>query len=316
MASSTPRFLVTGCTGFIGSHLCSYLSQSFPLVGISSSTTRSSFSYDIVSLSDFISGSLDNFLFDFLPTHVIHCAALAHQAYPTSPSDLQLLYRTNVELPLRVAEVSSQFNIERFIFLSSIGVHGSHTASNNYFNEQSPFSPANPYSVSKLDAEVKLRLFFKSKSTLSIIRPTLVYGPNMPGNFRNLTDLIDLGLPLPFGSIANQKSFLSIFNLTRAIELISLHPSAYGEDYVIADQELTSTPELIRFISEVRHRPSRLLPVPAGILTFFKRFPFVGTKVSQLCDDLVVDSSKLRFQLGWRQPFSQSFSMKKSFSVF
>jgi nucleoside-diphosphate-sugar epimerase len=193
-------------------------------------------------------------------------------------------------------------------------VHGSSTAVGEAFTEISPLHPDNHYAVSKVEAEARLTDFFSTSSCdLSILRPALVYGRGAPGNFRRLVHAIDYGLPFPVSKIDNLRSFVSLANLVSAIECVSLSPRAAGEVYLVSDQELISTPALIRTLALARNKTPRFFSLPTSIRGFFCNVPLLGRRYSQLVNNLVIDSSKLRTDLSWSQPFLQSFSLEKSF---
>jgi nucleoside-diphosphate-sugar epimerase len=217
-------------------------------------------------------------------------------------------------LPLRLARLAKRLGLQRFVFLSSIGVHGVSTPPGVSFNELSPIFPSNPYSASKSEAEVKLhRCIDGSSCELTIVRPSLVYGPGMPGNLRALVRAIDGGFPFPLGSVQNNRSFVSLGNLVSAVQYVALHPSAGRETYVVADAETISTADLIRDVSRIRGKPCRLFRVPSNLIRASRHLPIIGIKVGKLVDDLVVDSSKIRHQLGWQHPLSMAEALEEYF---
>ena len=91
-----------------------------------------------------------------------------------------------------------------------------------------------------------------------VLRPPLLYGPGVKGNFLRLMRAIERGIPLPLGSIHNHRSLLSLGNLVDAIMLCLDHPAAAGQTYLLADDEELSTPELVRAIAAAMHKPARL----------------------------------------------------------
>jgi len=148
---------------------------------------------------------------------------------------------------------------------------------------------------------------------LVIVRPSLVYGPGCPGNLRNLLSAVDLCLPFPFRLIDNSRSFLSLDNLVSAVQFLAFDKRVSGHSFVLSDQEHISTPDLLRLIASVRNRKLILLPFPLKLFKLFLRMPFLGRKLHQLTSSLIVDSSKLRVQFGWSQPFDQLSSIKSAF---
>ena len=313
MFSESTRIVVTGANGFIGSALVSALRSKYPVLAVS--RVLPGLSSHEALLSDFLSASSSDKIRKFAPTHLVHCAAAAHKKYPNTNLEYDRLRRANIQLPVDLASVSLRLGLKRFVFLSSVGVHGSYTPPGVLLNESSQFFPVNPYSASKLAAELEIRRLLKDTACeFSIIRPALVYGRGMPGNLRALVKAIDLGLPFPLASIKNRRSFISIENLVSAIEAVTLHPSAPDEAYLAADEEWISSANLIRCAARARNRPALLLPLSPGLMRSLAQLPLVGRTVGQLVDDLVVDSTKLRQQLGWRQPSPQAIALQEAFA--
>jgi len=307
-----PRLLLTGSTGFIGNHILAHFRRLMPVLAISKREL-----IDCVEPSpacDVRTQVLRRKLFDFAPSHIIHCAALAHKAYPRSAGKLKELEEANVLLPIRLAKLAKDLGTNHYIFLSSIGVHGASTAIGECISEDSPIVPMNPYAKSKHAAEEGVKVVLAdSMCKLSVLRPALVYGQGMPGNLRSLIQAVDAGLPLPFKYTQNLRSFVAIENLISAIEAIAIHPDYDGGTFVLSDTELISTPDLIRVIAEARGRPCRLVGLPENVLRLSCVLPFVGTKLSQLTSCLLVNSNQIRSRLGWRQPISQDEAMRKAF---
>ena len=137
-----------------------------------------------------------------------------------------------------------------------------------------------------------------------IIRPPLVYGPGVGGNFRRLASLLHTGVPLPLGSITNARSMISIWNLVDLIELCLRHPAARGHTFLASDGEDLSTPDLLNMLGAAIGHPARLLPCPVPLLRRLSRAVGRDKEFSRLSDSLQVDSSLPRNLLGWRPPQS------------
>jgi UDP-glucose 4-epimerase len=209
----------------------------------------------------------------------------------------------NIEGSRFVAEQAAGAGVRRFVILSSIKVNGE-GGSRQYRADNRP-NPQDSYARSKLAAEEAVReVCARSDMELVIIRSPLVYGPGVKANFRRLMRLVDFGLPLPFGSIENRRSLVGLYNLVDFIEICMVHPSAPGETWLISDDEIVSTPDLLRRLSQIMHRPSRLFGVAPIWLRRLAGPLGLRSAVDRLCDSLQVDSSPARARLGWRPKYS------------
>ncbi len=192
------KILLTGASGFVGRHLVETFSEQYELRLVQ--RKNSEIMDDFAHLERFvISGGIDSTTcwagaFDSVKA-VIHLAGVAHNRHQTQ-QDFQEI---NTEGTLHLAREAAKSGVERFVFVSSIGVNGSST-------EESPFcchdeaDPQNPYAQSKLDAELGLKKIAEDTGLeVVIVRPPLVYGANAPGNFGMLLKLITKVPVLPFG---------------------------------------------------------------------------------------------------------------------
>lgn len=309
---NSARILLTGSTGFIGRALYLRLFSRHRFFCVNRS--RQDQPSQSISFADLFTDAGQQQLRTFAPTHLIHCAALAHRRPPFSAAGRRHLELVNVELPVRLAHLAIELGIRRYLFLSSIGVHGSSTHGSELISESSPLSPVNPYARSKIEAERRLREIHANTTTeLTILRPALVYGQSSPGNLNRLVRAIDRGIPFPFASIANRRSFVALENLISAAELSLFHADAGGRSFVVADQETVSTPILLQRIAAAREQRLRLFSAPGAAFTLLRRLPVLGSKLGQLIDDLVIDGSFIRTLLGWQQPLAQEEAMQLAF---
>ena len=176
---TNPRFLITGTTGFIGSHLVDVylLNTKLLLFHVALKNSHILFSYEQLFSSD------SDCIANFMPTHIIHAAGIAHRRPPRKFTDMQHLFDVNIQLPLRIAALAKKVDARQFIFISTIGVHGSSSSLSSPITEGSSLQPQNLYSYSKLLAENALASCLENSATkLCTIRPCLVYGKNAPGN--------------------------------------------------------------------------------------------------------------------------------------
>ena len=310
---SNTRFIVTGCNGFVGNALFEYLALYCPVLGFS--TRNPSNASNVINLSSVLQGTENSMLSHFAPTHLIHCAGVAHRGVSArSRAQREYLYEINVGLVRKIALLAELLGVKRFTYVSTVGVHASNSTTINPITESSPIRPHNLYALSKYEAECALvDIFSRSSCSLTILRPALVYGPGAPGNIRSLTRAIDMGLPLPVSGTNNSRSFVYIGNLVRFLSYYSLCSGTANKAYVVSDCETISTEAFVSRISLLRGRDPRLFCLPKPLSSFVKSMPLIGHSYSQLVDSFVVDSSLLRADLHLSQPFTQEYGMVKTF---
>jgi nucleoside-diphosphate-sugar epimerase len=206
----------------------------------------------------------------------------------------------------RLAEAAEAAGVSRFILLSTVKVNGERTRGAP-IRESDPPAPQDPYAISKWEAEQALiEIAARSRLKPVILRPPLVYGPGVKGNFLALLKRIDRGWPLPLGSVTNRRSLLYVGNLVDAIRRCLLLNEAAGETYLVRDGEDVSSPELVRRIAAAMEKPARLVGVPVPLLRFAGRTTGQSQAVAALADSLVVVDDKVRRDLGWRPPFGMT----------
>jgi nucleoside-diphosphate-sugar epimerase len=231
---------------------------------------------------------------------IVHLAARTHVTRETT-SDLAATYReVNVEGTRRLARAAVEAGVGSMIFVSSIKVNGERTAIQPFREEDQP-RPEDAYGRTKLEAEQVLwGIAQQSGLRVSVLRPPLIYGPGVKGNFLVLLRAIDSGVPLPLASVKNRRSLLYVDNLVSAIMACLSNPLSAGKTYLISDGLPVSTPELVRSIACALARPVRLFPFPPALLGFAGSLLGKRDQVRRLTGSLEVDSSLIRRELGWR----------------
>jgi UDP-glucose 4-epimerase len=229
---------------------------------------------------------------------LVHLAARVH-VQGTAGNSVTAFHQTNVAGTRFAMEQAVRAGVGRFVFLSSIKVNGEGGTLRRYRADDIPI-PQDPYAQSKLEAESMLHdLCRRHGLELVIIRPPLAYGPGVRANFRRLLRLASIGLPLPFRSIDNRRSLVSIWNLVDFIRCSISHPAAAGKTWLISDGEDLSTPDLLRRLTRLMHRPERLFAVSPRILRGAASLLGLRAEMSRLCDSLVVDASPAYAHLNW-----------------
>lgn len=234
---------------------------------------------------------------------IVHLAARVHVMRDTAADPLTAFRQVNVEGTSALARHAARSGVRRFIFLSSIKVNGERTLPGKPFTPTDRPGPLDPYGTSKLEAELELaRLAARGDMSLVVIRPPLVYGPAVRGNFRSMMQWLVRGVPLPLGSIHNRRSLVSRDNLVDLIATCLTHPAASNQTFLTADGEDLSTTELLRRLGRALAHPARLISVPAGLLRGTAGLLGRADIALRLCDSLQVDSSATHTLLGWKPP--------------
>lgn len=276
------KILLTGASGFIGS----YLKKSDDISSIvirKNGVDNSKPSYKINSLTG---NTCWNNAFDNIDS-IIHLAGLAH-SNSFSQSDYNSV---NTQGTLKLASDAAKAGVKRFVFVSSIGVNGSSTSAEKPFSYRSKVKPHNAYAKSKLDAELGLiKLAKETGLEIVIVRPTLVYGPNAPGNFGLLIRLLKNSPLLPFGSVNNQRSFIAVQNLVDLLLTCAKHPNAAGHTFLASDCESVSTKQFTNAIAKGLNKSVYQLPVPLNIMYLAAKLLGKQSIAEQLLGNLEVDS--------------------------
>ncbi len=310
---SRSNILVTGATGFVGKPLCDRLiEQNNPV------TATIRLSEDQQKLPPTVKSVLIKSLTPPLPTKdleniqaIIYLAARVHQLNDRSPDALNAYREINTHATLNLAHQAVQAGVRRFIYLSSIKVNGESTTGRVAYTERDTPNPIDPYGQSKWEAEQELlELALNSDLEVVILRPPLIYGPQVKANFRQLLKLVDKGLPFPFASIDNSRSLLYVGNLVDAIITCIDHPKAKNQTFLVSDGQDLSTPDLIRHIGKALDKPTKLLPFPPALLKLAATSIGKGDIANRLLGSLQVDSRKVRETLNWQPPYTVNEGLK------
>jgi nucleoside-diphosphate-sugar epimerase len=245
---------------------------------------------------------------------VIHTAGRAHVLNDIDHDSLSAYRSVNVEGSLNLARQAIDAGVKRFIFISSIKVNGE-GETNRVYRFDDPAAPEDDYGLSKWEAEQALRTVCSvSSMELVIIRPPLIYGPGVKGNLALLCKAIDKRLPLPLGSIKNQRDMLSLNNLIDLIKTCIRHPAAAGQVFLCSDNEPVSTPQLIKMMANSRGANARLWPMPISVLSMVAFLIGRQGVLKRLSSDFRVDIKHTMTTLDWIPPFSVAESMRWAFA--
>jgi UDP-glucose 4-epimerase len=303
------RVLVTGANGFIGRALVASLARDGVEVraALRRRNSANSGNFD-ARVSVHVVGDVGpatdwTAALDGVQT-VVHLAARAHVMQEKAADPLEKFRDVNTLGTIRQASMAAQAGVRRLVYVSTIKVNGEATVSGS-FREDDPPRPSDPYAISKWEAEQNLRrIAAETGMEIVIIRPPLVYGPGVGGNFLTMLKWIDRGIPLPLASVRNQRSLIGLKNIVSLLATCLSHPRAAGEVFLAADGEDLSTPDLLQRLAHALGRRSRLFPFPVPLLRKAAQILGQGKVCERLCGSLRVDSAKARRLLGWVPPLS------------
>ncbi len=312
--TDAPRVLVTGATGFVGQALLDALGRSgtpvtaavrreVPLpTGVR--VCRVGALGPATDWGDALAGC----------DGVVHLAGRVHVMKEDSAAPLAEYRRVNVAGTLTLAKQAAAAGVKRFLFVSSIKVNGESTPPGAAFTEDARPAPLDPYGISKAEAEAGLMaLGARTGMDVVVIRPPLVYGPGVRGNFRSLVRWLTRGIPLPLGSIReNRRTLVGLDNLVDFMMICLRHPAAANQIFLAGDGEDLSTTDLLRRMAAALGVRARLVPIPVSLLVAGATLLGRGDDIRRLCGNLQADIAKARRILGWTPPFSVDAGLRRA----
>lgn len=309
------HFIVTGANGFVGRALCRALLDDGHIVTGLVRTPNGC----VDGVNEWVFRGADYARLaeawpqDLQADGLIHLAARVHVMKERAVDPEAAFHATNVDGTLRVAQAACLHDVRRFVFVSSIKAVAE-TDHGQPLRESDTPAPEDAYGRSKLAAEQALCRLPDTSNTpdardaagleLVIVRPPLVYGPDVRANFLRLMDALWHGVPLPLGAISARRSLVYVNNLADALKQCATDPRAAGGTFHVADDEAPTVTELLQRLCRQMGRPARLLAVNPAWLRALERLTGTTKRTDRLTSSLRVDTSRLCGTLGWRAPYS------------
>lgn len=305
------RILITGATGFVGQAVCAQAVHH----GLAVRGALRKFVELPGSIESIVVGEINgatNWTAALRDVDiVIHLAARVHVMHESAESPIEEFRKVNMAGTERLARSAEACGVKRLVFVSSIKVCGEDTTGGGHYTEYGSPSPQDPYGVSKWEAEQVLhRVAAETELEIVIVRPPLVYGAGVKGNFAQMLKVLAKGIPLPLASVRNLRSLIYIGNFVDALLKCATHPAAAGQTYLVSDGEDVSTPDMLRQLAAAMGHQARLLPCPPVLLKLAGRLLGKSDQIERLLGSLQVDSGKISRELGWQPPFPSQEGLK------
>lgn len=311
------KLLVTGANGFVGSAAIEYFSNrghtvlaharaATPYVANNIKSLQARYE-DLPLWQDQLAGC----------DAVVHTAARVHQVKEASADPLREYSLVNVAYTVALARAAANSDVKRFVYLSSIKVNGNYTLKGHAYAADHAPAPVDPYGISKHEAEQALMQLAKETGMeVVIIRPPLIYGPDVKANFFSMMRWLNRGVPLPLGAIHNHRSLLGLGNLLDLVMVCLAHPHAANQTFLASDGRDVSTTELLTMMGQALGKPARLIKVPQTWLETAAQLVGRPGIAQRLCGNLAVDISKTRNLLGWQPPVSLEAGLRETAAHF
>lgn len=254
------KVLVTGGTGFTGSHLARRLLQKGRQVSIIDN--QKGLFYDELKRAGAkirLGSITDKDLVDQLVngSEVVYHLAAAFRQLNVSE---RYYWNVNVEGTRHLLDAAQRFRIRRFIYCSTQGVHGHIT--NPPGNENSPIAPEDHYQLTKYEGEKIVSEYVDRGLDAVTIRPTAIYGPGDPERFLMLFRMVKRQTFLMFGTGETLYHPVYIDNLVDAFEQAAGKEGIRGETYIIGDEHYYSLNELVQQVAAAMALPVRIRHLP------------------------------------------------------
>jgi len=294
------KIIITGASGFVGQNLLRFLKKDNDLIPLSIRNNQ-------------------NKKFNLNSSVVIHLAGKAHDLKKTSED--KEYYEANTELTKKVFDQFLQSSSKVFIFMSS--VKAAKDAFQGILSEDVMPDPVTVYGKSKLAAEEYiLSKEIPENKRVYILRPCMIHGPNNKGNLNLLYNFVSKGIPYPFGRYVNKRSFVSVDNLCFVIKELIDNSKIESGIYNIADDISLSTIDLVKMMSEILCKPTRILKVPKLLIRLiakvgdFLPLPINSERLVKLTENYEVSNLKIKNAIKKKLPISSSVGIKKTLISF
>ena len=286
------NLLLTGASGFLGKNIIPLLNAKYSV-----RTMGLSINDDLkVNLATTVP-DLKGESFDI----VLHAAGKAHSV-PKTEAEKKVFFDVNLQGTINLCKaLENTKKPKSIVFISTVAVYGREFGEN--IDESHPLNGDTPYAKSKIEAEKYLTEWCGERGvTLGIIRPSLIAGPNPPGNLGAMINGIHKGRYLSISGGKSQKSVLMVQDIARMLpELVEK-----GGVYNVCDDRHPTFAELEVVISKQLSK-NKPVSIPFGLAKMIARVgdllgskaPINTIKLKKITESLTFSNERAKRELGW-----------------
>lgn len=267
------KILIAGANSYIGKNFMDY------------ANSLGSYEVQAISVRDDSWKSQDWSGYDV----VYDVAGIAH--IKETDENRHLYYEVNRDLAVALAKKAKAEEVGQFIYLSSMSVFG---MVEGHITKDTPTHPVNAYGKSKLEAERQIMAMSSANFVVTIVRPPMVYGEGCKGNYQTLKKFALKFKSFP--DVYNQRSMISIENMSRAVIDMIEHPKT--SVLHPQDPEYVRTSDMVRQITEAAgYIFHRIVPGRSLIRLMVKRSTIFKKVFGSLTYDYRIDE-RAKFEQG------------------
>jgi len=297
------KLVVTGSSGFVGQNLSSFFKNK---------------EYQVVDLS--LRGSDWQNNIPINGDAILHLAGKAHDM--SNVSNPEEYFKINRDLTIELFNQFINSHIKDFFFFSSVKAVADSV--DGILDESLEQHPMTPYGISKLRAEeYLLSKKLPMGKRLFIIRPCMIHGPGNKGNLNLLYNVVKKGIPWPLASFNNQRSFLSIDNLSFLIDEMLTNPYLESGVFNFSDDTPLSTNDVVGLIAESLGIRRKLLHIPQIMIRSIAKLgdivplPLSSERLKKLTESYIVSNAKIKAELKIEKlPYTAEEGLIKTFNSF
>jgi nucleoside-diphosphate-sugar epimerase len=287
------KLLFTGASGFLGNNTLPILNEKYDIKTIGL-TSNDNYNLNLAVEIPYLTEQFDI---------VLHAAGKAHSVPKTEEEEEEkVFFDVNLQGTKNLCEALEKSGIPKaFIFISTVAVYGLDFGED--ITEDHPLNGTTPYALSKIQAENFLIDWCKRHAVvLCIIRPSLIAGPNPPGNLGAMIQGIKSGKYLSIGGGKARKSVLMVQDIAKLVPLLA----EKGGIYNVCDTEQPTFRDLEKLIA-LQLDKSSPISIPYRIAKFLaligdllgNKAPINSNKLDKITKSLTFSNEKVKKELGW-----------------